>query len=37
MEAMKAVAQYLLDNQKEFHFEWEGEDKKYVLKVVEKE
>ena len=37
MEAMKAVAQYLLDNQKEFHFEWEGEEKKYVLKVVEKE
>ena len=37
MEAMKAVAQFLLDNQKEFHFAWEGEDKKYVLKVVEKE
>lgn len=33
MEAMGAVSQYLLDNQKEFQFECE--DKKYVLKVVE--
>lgn len=33
IEAMGAVAQYLLDNQKEFQFECE--DKKYVLKVVE--
>ena len=37
MDAMQAVAQYLLDNQKELHFALEGEDKKYVLKVVEKE
>lgn len=36
-EAISAVADYLFINQKEFHFAWKGEDKKYVLKVVEEE
>lgn len=33
MDAMSCVAQYLLENNKEFHVEYD--DKKYVLKVVE--
>ena len=35
MDAMSCVAQYLLENQKEFHVGYDG--KNYVLKVVEEE
>lgn len=34
-EAVCAVAQYLLTNQKEFHFDYHG--KKYIMRILEGE
>lgn len=34
-EALGAVASYLISNEEEFVFIWKGDNKKYVLRVVE--
>lgn len=36
-EALGAAAQYLLENEKEFHFQRKSDEKRYVLKVVKLE